>query len=98
MKRTINYKALIIIGAIPTSILLLWLVGVGIWNTAGNYNPTLWTEVHNQPLLNNIINGVLLIFCLAIAIIVIGIIGYGIYKLFNWIFPKVKSDENKRGN
>jgi hypothetical protein len=98
MKRTINIKAILIIIVIPIALLLMWLIGVGIWDLGGKNNPSLWIEIHNQPLLNNFANGLLILFCLEIGVLIMILISYGLYKVFNWIFPKVKSDEIKREN
>ena len=88
MKRTINIKALLSIIAIPIVFFLVWLIGVVIWDIWGKNNPSLWLEIHNQPFLNNLTNGALILLLLAMGGVIIILIGYGLNYIFNWIFPK----------
>jgi hypothetical protein len=87
MKRTVNIKALLILGGIILSLGLIYLVG---YLLPPSFQLTSGVYLFNGGFWDNIINGLgaVAMFGLAICVIVLVVIGVG--SLIGWIFPKKK--------
>ena len=83
MKRTVNKKAMLKLTIIPAALCIIWIVGWIMWFIIGNN----FIYVTNY-FWDTFYVGIIVLGCLAIAILTSILIGLLCYVGFNWLFPK----------
>ena len=97
MKRTINFKGLLALSGIITMLItmpvILYLIGRWVPDT---FKITESSSLY-KTVIGDFFDGFGLLLLIVIVFISTGLVIYGSYRLFNWIFPKnISPDKPKR--